>query len=73
MNGRRARATEVAIRDGDALDRAIVAARRRVLRLHRLMGVPVVIWRDGAVVEVAPESVEIPADLDSREFPGVER
>ncbi len=50
------------IRDGTAIDRAIVAARRRVIRRHRQLGVPLAIWRDGQVVEVPPESVDLPAD-----------
>jgi len=52
------------IREGTAIDRAIVAARRRVIRRHRQLGVPLVIWRDGQVVEVSPESVELPADTE---------
>jgi hypothetical protein len=53
---------ESIIRDGTAIDRAIVAARRRVIRRHRQLGLPLVIWRDGRVVEVPPESVELPVD-----------
>ncbi len=49
-------------RDGDAIDRAIVAAHRRVILHHRQLGLPLVIWRDGKVVEVPPESVELPGD-----------
>jgi hypothetical protein len=56
------RDTERAVRDGDALDRAIVAARRRVIHRHRLLHVPLAIWCDGQVVEVASESVELPVD-----------
>lgn len=52
------------IRDGSAIDGAILAARRRVIRRHRRLGVPLVIWRDGRVVEVSPESVELPTDPD---------
>jgi hypothetical protein len=52
------------IRDGTAIDRAIVAAHRRVIRRHRQLGVPLVIWRDGQVVEVAPDSVELPLDQE---------
>ena len=63
MNQRRD--VERAVRDGDALDRAIVAARRRVIRLHRFLGVPLVIWQDGKVVEVAPDSVDLPAEQQS--------
>ena len=50
------------IRDGTAIDRAIVAARGRVIRRHRQLGVPLAIWRGGQVVEVPPESVELPVD-----------
>lgn len=32
------------IRDGSAIDRAIVAARRRVIETHRRLGVPLVVW-----------------------------
>lgn len=52
------------IREGSAIDRAIVAARRRVIDRHRRLGLPLVIWRDGRVVEVSPESVELPDDPD---------
>jgi hypothetical protein len=62
MNRRAARDTERVVRDGETLDRAIVAARRRVIRQHRLLGVPLAIWRDGRVVEVAPETVDLPAN-----------
>ncbi|MBA3564865.1 MAG: hypothetical protein H0W33_12850 [Gammaproteobacteria bacterium] len=58
------------IRDGTAIDRAIVAAHRRVILRHRQLGVPLVIWRDGQVAEVPPESVELPevsGDFESQE------
>jgi len=50
------------LRDGEAIDRAILAAHRRVVLRHRQMGVPLAIWRDGRVVEVAAESIELPPD-----------
>ena len=62
MTRRTAHDTERAVRDGHVIDGAIVAARRRVIRQHRLLSVPLAIWRDGKIVEVAPESVELPAD-----------
>ena len=62
MSRRPSREIASIIREGTAIDRAIVAARRRVIRRHRQLGVPLVIWRDGQVVEVSPESVELPAD-----------
>lgn len=62
MNQRTSRDIERIIRDGTAIDRAIVAARRRVILRHQQLGVPLAIWRGGQVVEVRPESVEPPAD-----------
>jgi hypothetical protein len=62
MSSRSTRDIASIIRDGRAIDRAIVAAHRRVILQHRQLGVPLVIWRDGQVVEVPPESVELPAD-----------
>jgi hypothetical protein len=57
---------ETMVRDGAAIDRAIIAARRRVIRRHRQLGIPLVIWRDGKVIEVAPESVDLPeGDVDT--------
>lgn len=67
MNRRPSRDIERSIRDGTVIDRAIVAARGRVIRRHRLLGVPLVIWRGGRVVEVSPESVELPANVGGAE------
>jgi hypothetical protein len=47
------------IRDGGLIDRAIVAARHRVIRRHRQLGVPLAVWKDGHVVELAPDSREV--------------
>ena len=58
-------ATDIAaiIMDGTSIERAIVAARRRLVETHRQLGIPLVIWRDGKVVEIAPETVDL--DLDA--------
>lgn len=34
-------------------------AGREALARHKALGIPVVIWRDGEVVEVPPEEIEI--------------
>jgi hypothetical protein len=47
---------------GTAIDRAIVASRRRVIQRHRLLAVPFAIWRGGHVVELSPESADLPGD-----------
>lgn len=67
MSQKRRRDTARLLRDGAVLDRAIVAAHRRVVLEHRRLGLPLVIWRDGRVVEVSAESVEIPEALDAHD------
>lgn len=62
MTGRASRDIESIIRDGTAIDRAIVRARRRVIRQHRQQGIPLAIWRDGRVITVPADSVELPED-----------
>lgn len=50
------------IRDGTAIDRAIERAQRRVVVRHRQLGLPLVVWKDGRVVEISPWSVVLPDD-----------
>ena len=33
-----------------------------MIQRHRQLGVPLAIWRGGEVVEIPPESVELPPD-----------
>lgn len=47
------------LRDGPAIDRAMLEAQRRVVLRHRALGLPLVIWRDGHVTEVSPHTIEI--------------
>lgn len=51
---------ESIIMDGDIPNRAMVATQRAVILEHRLRGLPLVLWRDGKVVEVPADSVELP-------------
>jgi len=69
MNRRPPRDIAAIIRDGTAIDRAMVAAQRRIILHHRQLGIPLVIWRDGQVVEVPPESVELPVYPDDTATP----
>jgi hypothetical protein len=50
------------LRDGEAIDRAIARAHREVVLRHRRLGLPLVIWRDGKVLEVPADSFELPPD-----------
>jgi hypothetical protein len=47
-------------REGTSLDRAVVASFAETVLRHRQTGTPLVIWRDGAVVEVPPDEMPIP-------------
>jgi hypothetical protein len=61
-------------RDGAAIDRALVAAFRRTVLRHRAGGVPMVFWRDGRVVEVSADEVELPTvdpPAEKDEAPGL--
>jgi hypothetical protein len=64
MNRRAPHDVERILRDGKAIDGAIVATHRRVILRHRQMNVPLAIWRNGKVVEVPPESVDLPSNGD---------
>ncbi|MEW6220851.1 MAG: hypothetical protein AB1634_15145 [Thermodesulfobacteriota bacterium] len=55
------------LRDGKAIDRAMVAAHRRIIIRHRQLKVPLVIWRDGMVVEECPDAVALPPGEDLTE------
>ena len=54
--------TDVAIliRDNDALKTALALAAYDTLREHKLLGFPIVVWRDGKVVWVPPEEIVLP-------------
>ena len=47
------------LRDDDRIEQAMEDAVQDALRSHKLMGDPIVIWRDGKVVWVPPEEIEL--------------
>ena len=49
-------------RDRRAIDQALLSAHRRVLRLYQRAGVSLAIWRDGRVVEISADSIQLPDD-----------
>ena len=49
--------------DGRAIDRALRQAVREALLRHKKLGESIVIWKDGKVVWVPPEEIEV-ADLE---------
>ncbi len=61
MTPRRAREIEAVMRDDKAVNQAFVAAYRRTVLRHRRLGLPLVVWKDGQVIEVSADDVELPA------------
>ncbi len=48
--------------DGTLIDAALRAAARAALLRHKQAGVPIVIRRDGELVEIPPDQIEIPPE-----------
>lgn len=45
--------------DGRAIDEALKQAARDARRLHKALGNPMATWRDGRVVWVQPEDIQV--------------
>lgn len=50
---------EALFADGKQLDAALAAAGREALIMHKRMGYPVPVWRDGQVVWIPPEEIVV--------------
>jgi hypothetical protein len=51
--------------EGTPIDEAMSEAARSAIELHRRMGVPMVVWRDGKVAYVTPEELDAQAERES--------
>jgi hypothetical protein len=47
------------MRDTEGMTNAIREAVREAVREHKLLGYPIVTWRDGKVVWIPPEEIEL--------------
>jgi len=47
------------MRDSEGMTRAIEEAIQETLREHKLLGYPIVVWKDGKVVWIPPEEIEL--------------
>jgi hypothetical protein len=47
------------LKDRTRLNKALHDAVQKALRLHKAMGVPIVVWEDGKVVEIPPEEIQL--------------
>jgi hypothetical protein len=50
----------VRVQDIDLVQRALARAVRQALTMHKQAGNPICVWRDGQVVWIAPEDIQIP-------------
>ena len=41
--------------DGTEIDKAVEAGAREAIRIHKLAGLPLVVWRNGRVEKVPPD------------------
>jgi hypothetical protein len=49
-------------RDAKEIEKVFQLAVREALRMHKCLGNPIAVWKDGKVVIVPPEEIEIPPD-----------
>ena len=47
------------LKDNEKFMKAVNQAVQNTLRVHKLLGQPVVVWKDGQVVWVPPEEIEL--------------
>lgn len=59
---REERDPESLLRNGKVMESAIVAMQYKVVLQSRRLGVPLVVWRGGKVVEVAAETIQLPGE-----------
>jgi hypothetical protein len=52
------------LQDNSWVTAALQRGARQALIKHKALGVSIAIWRDGAVVLIPPDEIEIPADPD---------
>jgi len=53
------------LRDWTGIDRAMREGLRETMLRHKRLGQPIIVWRNGQVVEVAPEDIDVPASTDT--------
>jgi hypothetical protein len=51
--------------DGEAIDEALRLAAQDARRLHKALGHPMATWRDGHVVWIQPEDIDVEGDQDN--------
>jgi hypothetical protein len=62
MTPRSASDIDTVMQDDKAVNQAFVTAYRRTVLRHRHLGLPLVVWQDGRVVEVSADDIELPPE-----------
>ncbi|HEX6201260.1 MAG TPA: hypothetical protein VF150_13435 [Thermoanaerobaculia bacterium] len=60
MNPESLRDIEEILTKTDLADRAVRKAVREAVLRHKLLGNPIAVWRDGEVLWIQPEEIEVP-------------
>lgn len=47
------------LKDRPRVQKALRDAVQKAIRFHKLMGQPIVVWKDGQVVEIPPEEIQL--------------
>jgi hypothetical protein len=47
------------MKDRPRVQKALRDAVQKAIRIHKLMGVPIIVWQDGKVVEIPPEEIKL--------------
>lgn len=47
------------LKDEPRVQKALRSAVQKAIRFHKLMGRPIIVWKDGKVVEIPPEEIEL--------------
>jgi hypothetical protein len=55
----RAKPIDELFADGREIDAAMKEATREAVLMHKKLGYPIVVWRDGKVVWVPPEEIDV--------------
>lgn len=53
--------------DVSEVEAAMTSANRATVLRHRSLGIPLLVWRDGRMVEVDPWTIELPGEGNGRE------
>ena len=51
------------LEDRPRVQNALRKAVQHAIRFHKIMGVPIVVWEDGKVVEIPPEEIVVDQDV----------